>query len=183
MFDPRYLLLTSKERKLCYLNFSFKWNLTFARFTGKDVYEDFVRERVEEERREKRNRMKEKKDDFRRLMEDARLNGKYGASLCIILAEFELTTVSFSHKRSTFSDFAHKYGKDERFRGVEKTRERESLFNEFILEVRRREKDERDAQREKVRPISHNVNHYWCGSVEVLGNERYAIFRRTLLFN
>lgn len=43
---------------------------------GKDVYEDFVRERVEEERREKRNRMKEKKDDFRRLMEDAKLNGK-----------------------------------------------------------------------------------------------------------
>ncbi len=62
------------------------WNI-FSTFTmdssnsnnyilGKDVYEDFVRERVEEERREKRNRMKEKKDDFRRLMEDARLNGK-----------------------------------------------------------------------------------------------------------
>lgn len=108
VFDSRYLLLTSKERK--------------------DVYEDFVRERVEEERREKRNRMKEKKDDFRRLMEDAKLNGK-----------------------STFSDFSHRYSKDERFRGVEKTRERESLFNEFIVEVRRKEKDERDANREKAR--------------------------------
>ena len=43
---------------------------------GKDVYEDYVRERVEEERREKRNRMKEKKDDFRKLMEEAKLNGK-----------------------------------------------------------------------------------------------------------
>ena len=52
--------------------------------------------------------------------------------------------------RSTFSDFAHRYGKDERFRGVEKTRERESLFNEFIVDVRRKEKDERDANREKV---------------------------------
>jgi transcription elongation regulator 1 len=31
---------------------------------------------VEEERREKRNRMKEKKDDFRNLMEDAKLSGK-----------------------------------------------------------------------------------------------------------
>lgn len=50
--------------------FSFVFN------KGKDVYEDFVRERVEEERREKRNRMKEKKDDFRRLMEDAKLTGK-----------------------------------------------------------------------------------------------------------
>ena len=90
---------------------------------------------MEEERREKRNRMKEKKDDFRRLMEDAKLNGK-----------------------STFSDFAHRYGKDERFRGVEKTRERESLFNEFIVEIRRQEKDERDAQREKVRIQSNLLN-------------------------
>ena len=44
--------------------------------TGKDVYEEYVRERVEEERREKRNRMKEKKDDFRKLMEEAKLTGK-----------------------------------------------------------------------------------------------------------
>lgn len=56
--------------------------------------------------------------------------------------------------RSTFSDFSHRYGKDERFRGVEKTRERESLFNEFIVEIRRKEKDDRDAQREKVRFFS-----------------------------
>ena len=62
---------------------------------------------------------------------------------------FVYTNVVFSH-RSTFSDFNHRYSKDERFRGVEKTRERESLFNEFIVEVRRKEKDERDAQREKV---------------------------------
>lgn len=103
--------------------------------TGKDVYEEFVRERVEEERREKRNRMKEKKDDFRKLMEDAKLNGK-----------------------STFADFSHRHGKDERFRGVEKTRERESLFNEYIVEVRRREKEERDSQREKV--LAPSAGHY-----------------------
>ena len=52
--------------------------------------------------------------------------------------------------RSTFADFCHRHGKDDRFRGVEKTRERESLFNEFIIEVRRREKEERESQREKV---------------------------------
>merc|ERR1739842_85043 len=40
VFDPRYLLLTSKERK--------------------QVFDKYVRERAEEERREKRNRMKEK---------------------------------------------------------------------------------------------------------------------------
>jgi hypothetical protein len=61
--------------------------------------------------------------------------------------------------RSTFSDFNHRYSKDERFRGVEKTRERESLFNEFIVEVRRKEKDERDAHREKVH--FHSVSLQW----------------------
>ena len=52
--------------------------------------------------------------------------------------------------RSTFADFCHRHGKDDRFRGMEKSRERESLFNEFIIEVRRKEKEERDSQREKV---------------------------------
>ena len=42
VFDPRYLLLTSKERK--------------------QVFDKYVRERAEEERREKKNRLKEKKE-------------------------------------------------------------------------------------------------------------------------
>lgn len=56
MFDPRYLLLTSKERK--------------------QVFEKYVKERAEEERREKRMKMRERKDDFRKLMEEAKLSGK-----------------------------------------------------------------------------------------------------------
>ena len=44
MFDPRYLLLTSKERK--------------------QVFEKYVKERAEEERREKRNKMKERKEQL-----------------------------------------------------------------------------------------------------------------------
>lgn len=57
MFDPRYLLLTSRERK--------------------QVFEKYVKERAEEERREKRNKMRQKRDDFRTLMESANLHGKY----------------------------------------------------------------------------------------------------------
>jgi len=78
VFDSRYLLLTSKESKLNNKVMYVVWysNQVLYVFVGKDVYEDFVRERVEEERREKRNRMKEKKDDFRNLMEDAKLSGK-----------------------------------------------------------------------------------------------------------
>lgn len=75
----------------------------------------------------------------------------------------DLFTMTPFLPRSTFSDFAHKYAKDERFRGVEKTRERESLFNEFIVEIRRKEKDERDAQREKVGPYSIHYHSFWYG--------------------
>ncbi|XP_033222596.1 transcription elongation regulator 1 isoform X2 [Belonocnema kinseyi] len=108
VFDPRYLLLTSKERK--------------------QVFEKYVKERAEEERREKRNKMKERKDQFQKLLEEAILHGK-----------------------SSFSDFAQKHGRDDRFKNVEKMRERESLFNEYLLEVRKREKEEKTAKREQVK--------------------------------
>ena len=45
MFDPRYLMLTSKERKC--------------------VFDKYVRDSADEERREKKSRLKEKKEAFR----------------------------------------------------------------------------------------------------------------------
>ena len=67
VFDPRYLLLTSKERK--------------------QVFEQYVKERAEEERREKRNKLKERKEQFRQLLEEAHLTSKYDlfslTALCI----------------------------------------------------------------------------------------------------
>ncbi len=107
VFDARYLILTSRERK--------------------QVFEKYVKERAEEERREKRQRLKQQKEDFRKLMEDAGLMSK-----------------------STFSEFAQKYGKDERFKNIEKMRDRESLFNEFISDLRKKEREETAAYREKV---------------------------------
>nr|CAH7749856.1 unnamed protein product [Callosobruchus chinensis] len=91
---------------------------TWEKELHKIVFEKFVKERAEEERREKRNKLREKKDAFRKL--------------------------------SSFSDFAQKYAKDERFKGVEKMRERESLFNEYLIEVRKREKEEKIQKRETV---------------------------------
>ncbi|XP_052872661.1 transcription elongation regulator 1 [Anopheles cruzii] len=108
VFDARYLLLTSKERK--------------------QVFERYVKDRADEERREKRNKMRQKRDDFRALMESAHLHGK-----------------------SSFSEFAQKYGKDDRFKVIEKIRERESLFNEFIVEVRKREKEEKQNRKDQIR--------------------------------
>ncbi|KAG8184519.1 hypothetical protein JTE90_023533 [Oedothorax gibbosus] len=106
VFDARYLLLASKERK--------------------QVFEKYVKERAEEERSEKRKKMRERKDDFRKLLEEANLSTK-----------------------STFSDFAQRYGKDDRFKAIEKMREREGLFNEFLQDIRKKERDERFIQREK----------------------------------
>jgi transcription elongation regulator 1 len=87
-----------------------------------------VKERAEEERREKRQRLKQQKEDFRKLMEDAGLMSK-----------------------STFSEFAQKCGKDERFKNIEKMRDRESLFNEFISDLRKKEREEKTAYREKAK--------------------------------
>ncbi|XP_017046622.1 transcription elongation regulator 1 isoform X1 [Drosophila ficusphila] len=108
VFDPRYLLLTSKERK--------------------QVFEKYVKDRAEEERKEKRNKMRQKREDFRSLMEEARLHGK-----------------------SSFSEFSQKNAKEERYRAIEKVRERESLFNEYIVEVRRREKEDKQLKKEQIR--------------------------------
>ena len=73
MFDPRYLLLTSKERK--------------------QVFDKYVRERADEERREKKSKMKVKREAFKQLMEETGVHGK-----------------------SSFSEFHSKHGKDERFK-------------------------------------------------------------------
>lgn len=108
VFDQRYLLLTSKERK--------------------QVFEQYVKERAEEERREKHRKLREKKDSFRQLLEEAKLHGK-----------------------SSFSEFASKYGKDERFKGIEKMRERESIFSDYCSDLRRKEKEEKSSQKEKLK--------------------------------
>merc|ERR1712066_1039803 len=106
VFDPRYLLLTSKERK--------------------QVFDKYVRDRAEEERREKRNRMKEAKDNFNVLLSDVKLSA-----------------------RTTYSEFANKHSKDDRFKGIDKSRERESLFNEFMIEIKKKDREERAAKKEQ----------------------------------
>lgn len=39
--------------------------------------------------------------------------------------------------RSSFSEFAARNGKDERFKGVEKMREREQMFTDFLGELKK----------------------------------------------
>merc|ERR1712176_1033098 len=91
VFDPRYLLLTSKERK--------------------SVFDKYVRERAEEERKEKKAKAKERKDASRTLCEEVGVGG-----------------------RTSWSEFSRENGKDERFKAIDKSRDRESLFNEYQME-------------------------------------------------
>merc|ERR1712088_63202 len=108
VFDQRYLLLTSKERK--------------------QVFEKYVRERADEERREKKNRLREAKDNFLALLKECNLSAKV-----------------------TYSEFAHKHGKEDRFKGIEKSRERESLFNDFMTDIKKKDKEERAAKRDAAK--------------------------------
>ncbi|RMX47439.1 hypothetical protein pdam_00002162, partial [Pocillopora damicornis] len=108
VFDPRFLLLTQKERKQC--------------------FEKFVRTRADEERQERKNKLKAKKDEFKALVEEAKTAGK-----------------------TSFSEFAMKYGKDDRFKGIEKMKERETLFTEFMAELKKKEKENLRVKQDKIR--------------------------------
>ncbi|KAG7523287.1 transcription elongation regulator 1 isoform X2 [Solea senegalensis] len=108
VFDPRYLLLNPKERK--------------------QVFDQYVKTRAEEERKEKKNKLMQAKDEFRRMMEDAKLT-----------------------PRTTFSEFAVKHGRDPRFKTIEKMKDREAIFVEYITAMKKREKEDSKSRGEKVR--------------------------------
>ncbi|XP_002156237.3 transcription elongation regulator 1 isoform X1 [Hydra vulgaris] len=108
LFDPRYLLLNMRERKLC--------------------FEKYVKVRAVEERKERTQKLKDKKEDFKRLLDE-------------VVASAKLT----------FSDFASKHSKDDRYKGIEKMRDRELLFNEFMIDFRKYEKERLKIREEKVR--------------------------------
>lgn len=55
--------------------------------------------------------------------------------------------------RTTFSEFAAKHAKDSRFKAIEKMKDREALFNEFITAARKKEKEDSKSRGEKVRRL------------------------------
>ncbi|XP_048850682.1 transcription elongation regulator 1 isoform X2 [Brienomyrus brachyistius] len=108
VFDPRYLLLNTKERK--------------------QVFDQYVKTRAEEERKEKKNKLMQAKEEFRKLMEEAKLGA-----------------------RTTFSEFAAKHAKDARFKAIEKMKDREVIFTEFMIALRKKEKEDSKTRGEKIR--------------------------------
>ncbi|XP_064125232.1 transcription elongation regulator 1-like protein [Loxodonta africana] len=100
VFDPRYLLLNSEERK--------------------QVFEQFVKTRIKEEYKEKKNKLLLAKEEFKKLLEESKVS-----------------------PRTTFKEFAEKYGRDQRFRLVPKRKDQEHFFNQFIQILKKRDKENR----------------------------------------
>lgn len=91
VFDPRYLLLNPKERKQVPFVFlsagiiaechaithsgiaPYICCLHGCVITSVQVFDQYVKTRAEEERKEKKNKLMQAKDEFRRMMEDAKL--------------------------------------------------------------------------------------------------------------
>ena len=74
------------------------------------------------------NRLRQGKDNFLALLKECNLSAKV-----------------------TYSEFAHKHGKEDRFKGIEKSRERESLFNDFMTDIKKKDKEERAAKRDAAK--------------------------------
>uniref|UniRef100_A0A1A8G2Y1 Transcription elongation regulator 1 n=2 Tax=Nothobranchius korthausae TaxID=1143690 RepID=A0A1A8G2Y1_9TELE len=127
VFDPRYLLLNPKERK--------------------QVFDQYVKTRAEEERKEKKNKLMQAKDDFRRMMEDARLTPK-----------------------TTFSEFAMKHGRDPRFKSIEKMKDREVIFIEFMTALRKRDKEDSKSRGEKVKQDFYDL----LSDQHIEGSQRWS---------
>uniref|UniRef100_A0A7M4ESL4 Transcription elongation regulator 1-like protein n=1 Tax=Crocodylus porosus TaxID=8502 RepID=A0A7M4ESL4_CROPO len=100
VFDPRYLLLNSEERK--------------------QIFEQFVKTRMKEEYKERKNKLLLAKEEFKKLLEESKLS-----------------------PRTTFKEFAEKHGRDQRFRLVQKKKDQEHFFNQFILILKKRDKENR----------------------------------------
>ncbi|XP_058477695.1 uncharacterized protein tcerg1l isoform X2 [Solea solea] len=100
VFDPRYLLLTSHQRK--------------------QVFDEFVKSRMKDEHREKKSKQQKAREEFRRLLEEAKITS-----------------------RSTFKEFCARCRGDQRFNVVNRKKEQEVLFSHYITSLKKRDKENR----------------------------------------
>lgn len=55
-----------------------------------------------------------------------------------------------SFQRMTFSEFAAKHARDSRFKAIEKMKDREAIYVEFMTALRKKEKEDSKNRAEKV---------------------------------
>lgn len=113
VFDPRYLLLTSDERK--------------------EIFEKYCLEKTEEEHKKRREKIKQATIEFKALLADANLSS-----------------------RTTFDEFHEQYSKDPRYRALEKTKDREILFDDHLAYLRRKEREEKSHHNHQRRSNSRH---------------------------
>ena len=65
----------------------------------------------------------------------------------------------FNLCRSTFSDFAFRYGKDERFKSVEKMREREQLYTDYLAEMKKLNKYKEHKSSKSTEDVVNGLYH------------------------
>merc|ERR1711872_965830 len=52
---------------------------------------------------------------------------------------------------SSWSEFSREQAKDERFKAIEKSRDRETYFTDYVAELKKKEKDEKDEKRKAAK--------------------------------
>ena len=71
---------------------------------------------------------------------------------------------SVSNNKLTFDFFSshpnhcREHGKDERYKQIEKSRDRESMFNDHIADLRKREKEEKEEKRKNAKKEFKVIN-------------------------
>lgn len=70
--------------------------------------------------------------------------------------------------RTTFSEFAAKHARDTRFKAIEKMKDRETIFTEFMTSLRKKEKENSKNRGEKVSMISIRVLIFTIGDWRTL---------------
>ena len=90
------------------------------------------------------------------------------------MTRFSLQVPNVHLCRSTFSDFALRYGKDERFKSVEKMREREQLFTDYLAEMKKLNKHKEHKSSKSTEDVVNSLYHTCAGIfIFFLANTKY----------
>lgn len=62
----------------------------------------------------------------------------------------------------TFSDFAAKHSKDDAFKAIEKMKDRETLFNEYLTDLKKKDKETTKTRHDKVKVFVEGRDSMGC---------------------
>lgn len=166
------LILKAKRKSCLFLSCrTMCWAAVPKRATPVGIYRCLISLwRLELKRREKRRKTsscKQKKISERWWMMPDSMLGWFKVLLCaFVLPCHMFTEVWFSFLagffnaycslfikiffRTTFSEFASRHGKDLRFKAIDKMKDREAMFTEFMTAFRKKEKEDSKNKGEKV---------------------------------